>query len=153
LTARHTETRTIKEIACPHLHIYRAGYGDKWAVPAPADKYPDVQDLFSTFEASCATATLRSRLRSPEGFFLERCRDRKITQDYRDWLRDRTTMHELNGSWAEITTPPENFPLRKHNLVQAMLAAHARNRFIIHQCMDRHPADPLCGFKSVCRSI
>jgi hypothetical protein len=25
-----------QEIPCPHLHIYREGYGDKWAFPAPA---------------------------------------------------------------------------------------------------------------------
>ena len=24
------------EIPCPHLHVYREGYGDKWAAPAPA---------------------------------------------------------------------------------------------------------------------
>ena len=24
------------EVACPHLHIYREGYGDKWAQPIPA---------------------------------------------------------------------------------------------------------------------
>jgi hypothetical protein len=23
-----------QEVQCPHLHIYREGYGDKWAVPA-----------------------------------------------------------------------------------------------------------------------
>jgi hypothetical protein len=23
-------------IPCPHLHVYREGYGDKWAIPAPA---------------------------------------------------------------------------------------------------------------------
>jgi hypothetical protein len=40
-----------EEIACPHLHIYREGYGDKWAMPAPADKYPDTGNLLSTFEA------------------------------------------------------------------------------------------------------
>jgi hypothetical protein len=40
-----------QEIPCPHLHIYREGYGDKWAIPAPVDRYPNVQDLFSTFEA------------------------------------------------------------------------------------------------------
>ena len=40
-----------EEIGCPHLHVYREGYGDKWAVPAPVDRYPDVQDLFSTLAA------------------------------------------------------------------------------------------------------
>jgi hypothetical protein len=39
-----------EEIPCPHLHIYREGYGDKWAIAAPADRYPDPADLFTTFE-------------------------------------------------------------------------------------------------------
>ena len=25
------------EVACPHLHIYREGYGDKWAIPSPPE--------------------------------------------------------------------------------------------------------------------
>ncbi len=33
-----------QEIACPHLHIYRQGYGDKWAYPVPADKFPCMDD-------------------------------------------------------------------------------------------------------------
>ncbi|HUO29224.1 MAG TPA: hypothetical protein VMU80_08410 [Bryobacteraceae bacterium] len=40
-----------QEVACPHLHIYRQGFADRWAVPAPSDRYPNVQDLYSTFEA------------------------------------------------------------------------------------------------------
>jgi hypothetical protein len=27
------------EISCPHLHLYREGYGDKWASQAPADRF------------------------------------------------------------------------------------------------------------------
>jgi hypothetical protein len=115
----------------------------------------------------------------------------KLLKDYREWLKDKTTLRQVNGSWVEITTPyldrhndalqiyvrsenggfvltddsytihdleasgckldtekrknllqmtlngfgvklnaeaievhatPENFPLRKHNLIQAMLA-------------------------------
>jgi len=26
-----------EEIPCPHMHLYREGYGDKWAVPLPDD--------------------------------------------------------------------------------------------------------------------
>jgi hypothetical protein len=40
-----------QEVPCPHLHIYREGFADKWASPAPAGQYPNVLDLFSTFEA------------------------------------------------------------------------------------------------------
>src|SRR5271166_2161096 len=117
----------------------------------------------------------------------------KLLKDYREWLKDKTTLRQVNGSWVEITTPyldrhndalqiyvrsengafvltddsyiihdleasgckldtekrkdllqmtlngfgvklnaegievhatPENFPLRKHNLIQAMLAVN-----------------------------
>jgi len=117
----------------------------------------------------------------------------KLLNDYGAWLRDKTTLREVNGSWVEITTPyldrhndalqiyaraenggylltddsytiqdleasgcalhtekrqdllkmtlngfgvrmnnealelhasPENFPLRKHNLIQAILAVN-----------------------------
>jgi hypothetical protein len=40
-----------EEVACPHLHIYREGYGDKWAIPPPAEFYPDPSDLLSNFYA------------------------------------------------------------------------------------------------------
>lgn len=35
-------------IPCPHLHIYREGFGDKWAQPAPAALCGNTEDLFST---------------------------------------------------------------------------------------------------------
>lgn len=40
-----------QEVPCPHLHRYREGYGDKWAVPAPMDRFPDTTDLLSTLDA------------------------------------------------------------------------------------------------------
>src|ERR1019366_8020336 len=117
----------------------------------------------------------------------------KLLNDYRAWLKDKTTLRQVNATWVEITTPyldrhndalqiyarrenggfiltddsyimhdleasgcqldtekrkdllrmilhgfgvklnhdaievhatPENFPLRKHNLIQAMLAVN-----------------------------
>ena len=40
-----------QQIPCPHLHIYREGYGVKWAIPAPVDRYPNVEDLLSALFA------------------------------------------------------------------------------------------------------
>jgi len=37
-----------QEIPCPHLHIYREGFGDKWAAPIPADKFSNPADLWGT---------------------------------------------------------------------------------------------------------
>ncbi len=39
-----------EEVPAPHLHIYREGFGDKWAVPIPADRFRDVGDVWSTLE-------------------------------------------------------------------------------------------------------
>jgi hypothetical protein len=38
-------------IPCPHLHVYREGYGDKWAVPAPPAIYSTPHDLIASFIA------------------------------------------------------------------------------------------------------
>lgn len=39
-----------QEIASPHLHIYREGYGDKWAAPIPVEHFPRIEDLWGTLE-------------------------------------------------------------------------------------------------------
>jgi len=37
------------EVACPHLHVYREGYGDKWAMPLD-DLFADTTDLMNLLE-------------------------------------------------------------------------------------------------------
>ncbi len=37
-----------QEITSPHLHIYREGFGDKWAAPVPPDVFSNVTDLWQT---------------------------------------------------------------------------------------------------------
>jgi len=39
-----------KEIACPHLHVYREGFGHKWAAALPGDEFPDVADLWKVLQ-------------------------------------------------------------------------------------------------------
>lgn len=39
-----------EEIASPHLHVYREGYGDKWAIPVPPDRFRNVADVWTTLE-------------------------------------------------------------------------------------------------------
>jgi hypothetical protein len=57
------------EVPCPHLHIYREGYGDKWAFPAPLDRYPNVHDLFSTFDAFMRHCNVTNPPRIEKGLF------------------------------------------------------------------------------------
>lgn len=38
------------EIPCPHLHLYREDYADKWAIPAPSIAFSDPSELWQTLE-------------------------------------------------------------------------------------------------------
>lgn len=38
------------EIPCPHLHVYREGFGVKWATPVPPDVFSNLGDLWLTLE-------------------------------------------------------------------------------------------------------
>ena len=38
------------EIGAPHLHVYREGYGDKWAVAVPHAQFRNVSDVWTTLE-------------------------------------------------------------------------------------------------------
>lgn len=38
------------EIGCPHLHLYREGYGDKWALTVPEGSFSDPTDLRITLD-------------------------------------------------------------------------------------------------------
>jgi hypothetical protein len=37
-----------EEIGVPHLHLYKAGYGDKWAYPIPPNVFKDINDFWQT---------------------------------------------------------------------------------------------------------
>lgn len=39
-----------EEISVPHLHIFREGYGDKWAYLVPTDGFRAVGDVWMIFE-------------------------------------------------------------------------------------------------------
>jgi hypothetical protein len=39
-----------QEMSAPHLHVYREGYGDKWAMPVPANAFSDTGDLWQTLQ-------------------------------------------------------------------------------------------------------
>jgi hypothetical protein len=36
-----------REIKSPHLHLYREGYGDKWAIPLPDGVFTDTTNLMN----------------------------------------------------------------------------------------------------------
>ncbi|MCW5946995.1 MAG: hypothetical protein KIT74_08180 [Fimbriimonadales bacterium] len=38
------------EVPCPHLHLYREGYGDKWAAPIDPSVFTNPNDLWQTLQ-------------------------------------------------------------------------------------------------------
>jgi len=38
------------DLPCPHLHLYREGYGDRWAFALSPEKFPNPSDLWRTLE-------------------------------------------------------------------------------------------------------
>jgi hypothetical protein len=38
------------EVATPHLHLYREGYGDKWARPLPSNSFSNVDDPWQVLQ-------------------------------------------------------------------------------------------------------
>ncbi len=38
------------EIGSPHLHLYREGFGDKWAFPLSEDTFPHLTDPWATLQ-------------------------------------------------------------------------------------------------------
>lgn len=37
-------------IDSPHVHVYREGYGDKWAIPLPSERFRDIDDTPQVIE-------------------------------------------------------------------------------------------------------
>ena len=38
------------ELPCPHIHLYREGYGDKWAHPVPLEHFSDLANREQTLQ-------------------------------------------------------------------------------------------------------
>lgn len=58
-----------EEIAAPHLHVYREGFGDKWAMPLPAHRFRNQADLWTTFEDFLLLCNITQPPRVERGLF------------------------------------------------------------------------------------
>ncbi|MDR3244746.1 MAG: hypothetical protein LBT79_08380 [Elusimicrobiota bacterium] len=61
-----------KEIPCPHIHLYKEGFNDKWAYPLP-NTFSNTNDILKTldeFMNYCHIVTKPIILSSKEGLFL-----------------------------------------------------------------------------------
>ena len=58
-----------EEIPAPYLHVYREGYGDKWAIPVPADRFRVTGDLWATLEDFMRFCNITQPLHIERGLF------------------------------------------------------------------------------------
>ena len=58
------------EIGTPHLHVYREGYGHKWAFPVPQNKFPNLADLWRTLEDFMDYCNVTERPNIRRGLFV-----------------------------------------------------------------------------------
>jgi len=47
-----------EHVNCPHLHVYREGFEDRWAVPLDPARFPMPGDLGRTFADFCAFCSI-----------------------------------------------------------------------------------------------
>ena len=58
-----------EEIPCPHLHVYREGFGDKWAIRLPRHEFPNTEDKWRLFQDFMTYCTIVSPPRFDRGLF------------------------------------------------------------------------------------
>ena len=58
------------EVGVPHLHVYREGFGDKWAMTVPKDKFPDLADLWQTLQDFMGYCNVIERPNINQGLFI-----------------------------------------------------------------------------------
>jgi hypothetical protein len=58
------------EVRCPHMHLYREGYADKWAFPVPGDLFGDLDDAWRTLHEFMAFCNITRPPEFERGLFL-----------------------------------------------------------------------------------
>ena len=59
-----------QEIPIPHLHVYREGYGDKWAVPVPPERFGNLADVWQTLRDFMGYCNITVPPRIQRGLFI-----------------------------------------------------------------------------------
>lgn len=59
-----------QEISCPHLHVYREGYSDKWAISLPQNTFSDTKDLWKLLEDFMRYCNIVELPRLERGLFI-----------------------------------------------------------------------------------
>jgi len=59
-----------EEISSPHLHIFKEGYGDKWAAPVPSESFSNTNDMWQLLEDFMCYCSITEPPRIERGLFI-----------------------------------------------------------------------------------
>lgn len=59
-----------QEMPCPHLHLYREGFGDKWAIPIDPQVFRNPDDLWTTYQEFLAFCKVVDSPNIQRGLFI-----------------------------------------------------------------------------------
>ena len=115
-----------EEIGSPHLHLYREGFGDRWALPVPLDRFPNFPDPWLTLADFMRFCNVVETTRYPARVVHMIQDIQALLNDYWNWLGDRTNLREI-GDCIEITTPY----LDRHNDYLQIYAKRSNGGFLL----------------------
>ena len=58
-----------EEIDCPHLHLYKEGYADKWAYPVSEHSFSDPDDAWQLFQEFMDFCNVKEKPNIEKGLF------------------------------------------------------------------------------------
>jgi len=93
-----------QDIPCPHLHLYREGYGDKWAVSVPPASFSDAADRWALLVEFMRCEHHGCSGHSPRTLHVIE-EVRSLLDRYAEWVRDKSVLREIGDEYVEITTP------------------------------------------------
>src|SRR5580692_9462459 len=90
-------------------------------VPGPRRSVHNVRGVHGTLQPRRPTADRQGVV------FMSVAEIEKLLDDYRAWLKDKTTLREVNGTWVEITTPY----LDRHNDALQIYARSENDSYVL----------------------
>ena len=109
------------ELPCPHIHLYREGYHDKWAFHVPSDIFQTCaigskpRGLHAVLPDCAAPRVHRGAVLMTDVNEIAR-----LVEQYQLWLKDKTTLKSVHADWVEISTP---FLDRRNDFIQLYAAS------------------------------
>ncbi|MFZ3591339.1 DUF6978 family protein [Bacillus sp. DJP31] len=95
-----------EEVPCPHIHIYREGFEDRWAFPLDVKIKTNTKDLIQVLIDFFTYNNISNRheLSFKEGIYLMASKD-NLKELYIDWLNSKISYKDIESGTIEITTP------------------------------------------------